>query len=37
MNLGGISIAVGLVALAFEIWPAGILILFGLAWLFAKS
>lgn len=37
MNLAGLSILVGLAALAFQLWPAGILILGGLAWLYFKS
>jgi len=37
LNWGGLSIVVGLVGLAFQSWPAGLLILAGLAWLIYKS
>lgn len=37
MNWAGLSIVLGLVGLAFMAWPAGILVLVGLAWLYWKS
>ena len=37
MTWAGLSILVGLVGLAFQVWPLGILILGGLGWLYFKS
>ncbi len=37
MSWAGLSILVGLIGLALQIWPLGLLILGGLAWLYLKS
>ena len=37
MNWAGISIVVGLIGLAFQAWPLGILVLGGLVWLYFNS
>jgi hypothetical protein len=37
VNLAGLSILFGLLALAVAVWPWGVAILAGLAWLFLRS
>ena len=37
MNLAGISVAAGLLTVAYLSWPWGILILIGLGWLYSRG